>query len=63
MDDVCLDRWESLLIRGNETSCEQPLFLNAGEGRAFARCRESNLRLEQERIPQTEILQVCASLG
>jgi hypothetical protein len=63
MDDVCLDRWESLLIRGNETSCEQPLFLNAGEGRAFARCRESNLRLEQERIPQAEILQVCASLG
>lgn len=63
MDDVCLERWESLWIRGNESLLEQPMFLEAGEGRAFVRCRESNVRLEQERIPQAEILQVCASLG
>lgn len=62
MDDVCLTRWEALWIRGNPAVLEQPRFLEAGEGRAFARCRESSIRLEQERIPQAEIRQVCASL-
>lgn len=62
MDDDCLERWQPLLIRGNESTLVRPIHLTEGEGRAFDRCRTMSLRLEQERIPQSEVLRVCAEL-
>ena len=49
MDTATLERFESLLTPGNGRRIEMPPFLNEEESSAFLRCRDENIRLEQER--------------
>jgi len=51
MDAATLQRFESLLTKGNGQWHEIPPFLTEDEKSAFLRCRNENIRLEQERIP------------
>jgi hypothetical protein len=65
MDGPVLDRWHELAIPGTGSRPEMPLHLTAPERAAFERCRDGNLRLEQERIPQyavAEALRYLASI-
>lgn len=54
MDVATLDRWPHLIVPGSGyvSTRETPAHLAESEQAAFARCRDGNLRLEQERIPQ-----------
>lgn len=53
MDRTTLGRWPHLTVVGNGRTPEPPAFLTPAERAAFEVCREKNLRLEQERIPQS----------
>ena len=59
MDTATLERFESLLTSGNGRRIDMPPFLNEEEKAAFLRCREKNIRLEQERIPLAELILDC----
>ena len=50
MDTTTLEHFKSLLTSGNGRQIDMPPFLNEEEKAAFLRCREENIRLEQERI-------------
>jgi hypothetical protein len=56
MDYTTLDRFGSLVIPGTGSVSEMPPHLTDDEQSAFLRCHAGNLRLEQERLPQAEIL-------
>jgi hypothetical protein len=60
MDGDTLNHWQRLTTSGTGRQPELPPCLTEAERAAFARCRDHNLRLEQERLPQGEIL---AALG
>lgn len=51
MDCETLARYQSLSIAGTGRRPSQPPHLTASESRAFDRCVQGNMRLEQERIP------------
>jgi hypothetical protein len=55
MDVETLERFTHLFTKGNGRLIETPPFLNADETAAFIRCRDENIRLEQERIPLSEL--------
>ena len=55
MDEATLDRFKPLLTEGNGRYTEVPSFLSKEEMAAFVRCRNENVRLEQERIPLSEL--------
>ncbi len=63
MDETTLDNWRHLATRGTGRQPDRPPRLTETEGDAYLRCRNENLRLEQERIPQTNVLAVFASVG
>ncbi len=46
---------ESLVGKGNGNVCSEPKKLEMDELAAFRECHERNLRLEQERIPQSYV--------
>lgn len=53
MDDATIVRHRSLCIPGNKANSPPPSQLSESELAAFQICRAGNLRLEQERLPQT----------
>jgi hypothetical protein len=54
MDVDTLARWRELAVRGNgRKKMDMPPGLTAAEQAAFRICFEENLRLEQERLPQS----------
>ena len=56
MDLDTLGRWRHLAVSGTGRKPDIPPHLTEVEQRAFLCCRDENLRLEQERIPQDEVL-------
>ena len=56
MDPDTLGRWRNLAVSGTGGNPDIPPHLNELEQQAFLRCRDENLRLEQERIPQDEVV-------
>ena len=56
MDLDTLGRWRHLAVAGTGESQTFRRHLTEVEQRAFLCCRDENLRLEQERIPQDEVL-------
>ena len=65
MDVATLDRWPHLIVSGSGhvSTRETPAHLTESEQAAFTRCRDGNLRLEQERIPHRDVLNVFARLS
>lgn len=55
MDGSALWRWRHLSVRGTGRSREAPPHLSAEEADAFRSCNEHNMRLEQERVPQSGV--------
>ena len=58
MDETTLADWQHLATRGTGRQPDRPPHLTETEGAAYLRCRNENLRLEQERIPQANVLAV-----
>jgi len=62
MDDETLNRWKEYHVDGSGATPEEPAMLNDAERAAFHKCRSSNLRLEQEYIPQSFVDATIATL-
>ncbi|MBA3314345.1 MAG: hypothetical protein H0T47_13795 [Planctomycetaceae bacterium] len=61
MDVPTLGRWRELTAAGTGKRPEVPPHLTGPEREAFEQCRDGNLRLEQERIPQHSVSEaLCA---
>ena len=60
MDAAALERWRHLAVAGAGASPDVPPHLTDSERQAFVRCRDGNLRLEQERIPQPDVAAALA---
>jgi len=58
MDIATLNRWRSLAIQHTGGRPGAPPHLTEGEQAAYFCCRDNDLRLEQERLPQDEVLRV-----
>jgi len=56
-----IDRFKSLLTKGNGQKIEAPSMLNEYELAAFVRCRDENIRLEQERIPLQTVNEILTA--
>ncbi len=56
MDENTTKRWQHLATIGTGRQTEMPARLTESERAAFIRCREHNLRIEQERLPHGEIV-------
>ncbi len=56
MDLAALNRWRHLAVLGTGRKPDIPPHLTEAEQQAYLTCRAENLRLEQERIPQDEVL-------
>jgi hypothetical protein len=56
MDQSTIDRYERLLVPGTARILDVPPYLNAAEHELFLACRSRNIRLEQERIPQADVV-------
>jgi hypothetical protein len=56
MDCATLDRHERLAVCGTGRQPESPAHLTEWEHIAFLHCRKRNVRLEQERIPQRDVV-------
>lgn len=63
MDHEALGRWERLAVSGTGRKPDIPAHLTDTEQRAYLRCRDENLRLEQERIPHDGVLSEVRCLG
>jgi hypothetical protein len=63
MDVATLDRFENLAIHHAGGQPDVPLHLTDAEQAAYVRCRDAELRLEQERIPQSEVLRQFSAFG
>jgi hypothetical protein len=51
-----IDRYEQLLVPGTARLLDVPPYLNAAERDLYLACRSKNLRLEQERLPQADVV-------
>lgn len=60
MDAQTLSLWRTLASEGTGRKSPKPLHLTASEAEAYRECCESNLRIEQERIPQAAVIEVVA---
>ncbi|MBX9792302.1 MAG: hypothetical protein K2Y37_25665 [Pirellulales bacterium] len=56
MDQATIDRYQRLLVPGTGRMLDVPTYLNAAERELFLACHDQNLRLEQERIPQADVV-------
>jgi hypothetical protein len=56
MDRATVDRHRRLMVCGTGRNVDLPAYLDAEERFAFLECRSKNLRLEQERIPQSDVV-------
>lgn len=55
MDSATLHEHLNLAIAGKATKPDTPTNLSGAEAEAFVECRQGNLRLEQESIPQSSV--------
>ncbi len=62
MDMGTLERWQTMIVPGTNRQREMPANLTKAEREVYLRCRDGNLRLEQERIPQDAVLASIAQL-
>ncbi|BBO31070.1 Wadjet anti-phage system protein JetD domain-containing protein [Lacipirellula parvula] len=63
MDDACLTEWALLIAApGNGSKGEVLPNLTNSERRAYERCVLNNLRIEQERLPQSYVVDSIASV-
>ena len=63
MDDETRLYWKNeLSVPGNVRSREVPPMLTETETAAFRLCMANNLRVEQERIPQTTVIEATNKL-
>jgi hypothetical protein len=62
MDRATIDRHEQLAVPGTGHEAELPIHLNDPESLGIIHCRDNNLRLEQERLPQIDVLTEMAKL-
>ena len=62
MDDTTLDRWSALTGPGTGRKPVSPPGLDEGETAAFRRCRDENLRLEQERLLHHDVMSMLGQL-
>jgi hypothetical protein len=62
MDLDTLNCWRHLAVPGTGRSPNVPGHLTDSEQRAYLCCRDHNLRLEQERIPQDQVLNAVKCL-
>ncbi len=60
MDIGVLERWRTLIVPGTNRQRDIPANLTEAEREVYLRCRDGNLRLEQERLPQDSILNEVA---
>jgi hypothetical protein len=56
MDCETLSDWKHLAVSGTGHELDVPPHLTEQEQATFIRCRDSNIRLEQERLPQDIVL-------
>lgn len=63
MDEPAIARWRHLTVQGTERKAVPPPHLNSSERVAFELCVEKNLRLEQERLPQSAVIEIFGDLG
>lgn len=63
MNEPSLCRWRHLAGRGTGHAPSAPPNLTPGELAAFQLCVAENMRLEQERIPQAEVVAAFACFG
>lgn len=56
MDEFALNQFRAIAIAGTGRQLPIPPFLTPEEQRAFVRCLEENIRVEQERIPHQDLL-------
>jgi hypothetical protein len=62
MDEDAVERWQHLAARGTGRTADVPVHLTDSERVAFVRCREHNLRIEQERLPHSEVVAAIQNL-
>jgi hypothetical protein len=63
MDEDAIHQWRHLTGLGTGRRAEVPAHLTPSERAAFRTCVEHNLRLEQERVPQVDVLAIFKELG
>lgn len=63
MDLDALDRWRQLAVAGTGRKPDMPPHLIDTEQRAYICCRDENVRVEQERLPQIGVLDEVNRLG
>lgn len=63
MSHAILDTWERLTVAGSGRQPGIPPHLTVAEKTACAACLENNLRLEQERLPQSAVVEALDELG
>lgn len=63
MDAATLERWEHLCTSGNAPGLAGLPHLTVAERAAYDRCRDQNLRLEQERLPKDAVLGAISCLS
>lgn len=63
MDSETLQSWHNLVSKGTGHRIAKPLFLTSDEAVAYRECCEGNLRIEQERIPQTAVIEALEHRG
>src|SRR5262249_35751100 len=62
MDEDAVRRWQHLATSGTGRKREVPPRMTESERVAFVQCREHNLRIEQERLPQAEVVAAIKNL-
>lgn len=62
MDEKALEAWKHLAVTARTWSGAVPAGLTTAERSAFERCSAQNLRIEQERIPQTAVNEVINAI-
>jgi len=62
MSEEAIERWQHLGTRGTGRKTDVPAHLTDSERTAFLRCRDHELRIEQERLPQPDVIAGIRSL-
>jgi hypothetical protein len=63
MDEATIARWRHLTVQGTGRGAIPPPHLNSNERAAFERCVDLNVRLEQERLPQPDVVEAFVALA
>jgi hypothetical protein len=62
MDENAVERWQHLALSGTGRTADVPIHLTESEQAAFVRCRDHDLRIEQERLPHTDVVAAIQNL-